>query len=711
MPININQLILLFIISFFCSLSIAADIEKLADDDWIHLQSDNFDILTDLNEVKGRHLIRDLEAYRYFSIQMMGLKVLDNIKPLKIMAISSNANFKKLGLPENYAGVFGLSLFGYAAIANVNGYTADSNAASFGRQVLFHEYNHFLVRFTDETRKFPTWYDEGYAEYWGTFKFSEEKIFIGSASNIMYRAGDLFNRMGDLDINIEKLFKATKYPEGKEAIGRFYAQSFFVVHYFNSSVELRASLNKYINYLNLSYTEDQAFTKSFNMSYADLDKRVKRYVSNNLTMRVISTKEGALKFPEPQIKFAVVDKASFYRLTTEVLFNFSSFAKETMLPLLQQTSALNPQYATAKVSLLIRNYADDPKKIADELELQAPNDASYLTYKGNALQKNAQLQHAIGVENWQEPMKQARNFFRRAIKVDSALGAAYYGLGEAYTFLPASEALQEGAVGFETASLFDRDEATFSKLANLYIRLGRTKDALHALRNTVAFINDKTTTSTILILENLELLNSITEEKSEATTSGLTYNGGSIYSGAVVNNKPDGAGKITRPNGSYYEGNFTNGMMQGHGKIVTYNGFVYEGNFQNGIARGNAKITFPENFDIRSYEGENEYTFPHGKGLLTSKDGQYEGEFWYSLPQGQGTFTTRESKTKLQGKWIEGRYEWPGSDGIQFVGSINAAGQRNGRGVCKNLATKNIEWCNFKDGVQQKEDAESKNNK
>src|SRR5689334_11024218 len=103
------RLFVLFAILCLSNLTRTIEIEKLADDDWLHLQSENFDVLTDLNEEKGRHLIENLEAYRHFCIQMMGIKVLDNIKPLKLLAISSSSNFRKLGLPENWAGVFGLT--------------------------------------------------------------------------------------------------------------------------------------------------------------------------------------------------------------------------------------------------------------------------------------------------------------------------------------------------------------------------------------------------------------------------------------------------------------------------------------------------------------------------------------------------------------------------------------------------------------------------
>lgn len=690
-----------FLSLFSPSIASTAEIERLADDDWIHLQSPNFDIVTDLSEEKARHLIEDLEAYRFFTLQILKLNVVENIKPLRILAIGNNANFRKLGLPDNWAGLFSISLMGYAAIANVNGYTTNSNESTFGRQVLFHEYNHFLVRFTNETKIFPKWYDEGYAEYWGTFKFTSDKVSFGSAGSIKFRAGDLFSKSGNLKIDTEKLLKTTAYPEGREALGNFYAQSFFLVHYLNSVPEMKVKLQQYLHYLNIGYTDDQAFNKSFKLTYVELNKLVERYVGTSLKMLVLNTKEGTFNFPKPAIALTTLDKTSFYKFTSEVLPLFSSFSEETIRSVLLKTEELSPDFIQAKSMILIRNYAVDAQKTMAELERLAPNDSFFLTYKANSLLNYGKLLHAAGVESWLTTTKQARSLYRKAIKSNNNLGAAFFGLGEAYAYLPESEPLHEGIVGLETASLFDRSEATFIKLVKLYVRQNNHVGALVAARNAVSFSKDKASSPLILLLDNVELLDTLNAEKFDVVEGGLTFKDGSVFAGSVENGKPNGVGRITRPNGSYYEGNFTNGLMHGQGKLVSSYGYTYDGNFQNGIARGKTKISYPSGQETKTYEGENEYAYPHGKGTLITKMGTYEGDFWYGQQQGKGTFTTADNKRNIIGNWFEGGYEWPEVGGVQFVGPINANGLREGSGVCRTVSTRIIDWCTFKEDVQQ----------
>jgi hypothetical protein len=147
------------------SLSNAADIDKLAKDDWTKVTSQHFEIITDLDTDSAAYLVKDLETFRHFTVDLMGLKVLEGVPPLKILAIDSSSNFKRLDLPENWAGMFTINLAGYAAIASVNQYKENMGSPSYGRQVLLHEYVHHLMRFTQLTRPYPMWYDEGNADF------------------------------------------------------------------------------------------------------------------------------------------------------------------------------------------------------------------------------------------------------------------------------------------------------------------------------------------------------------------------------------------------------------------------------------------------------------------------------------------------------------------------------------------------------------------
>lgn len=308
------------------------DIEALAEDQWLQLTSNDFEILTDLDEEDARILMNDLAAYRYFQQEMLGIKLVDGLPRLRVLALESTANFRHLDFPKNWGGVFVNTDDRVYAIANVNNYSSDLNHPSIGRHVLLHEYTHFLSRFSARRRNFPLWFEEGRAEYFGTFRFDGEKIYLGNPLAIAFRSNGLYNRAGQLRIDSEAIFKTKELPLKSERpsdlilIGHFYARAFYIMHYLNSSPELRQAMASYLTAVLSGKSEDEALTVAFNQSWKEFDKQAEKYVTRALTMRVISLKEGKITFPAPEI---TVNKMDSDRFKQEIQF---FIADETRKP-------------------------------------------------------------------------------------------------------------------------------------------------------------------------------------------------------------------------------------------------------------------------------------------------------------------------------------------------------------------------------------------
>lgn len=307
------------LLSIFTSVAVsaAANIEKLAKGKWLQLTTSDFDIITDLNEKKARLLMNDLEAFKYFQQTLMGVQLIPELGPLRILALGSGSSFKRMDLPKTWAGVFVITEDRFYSIANVDNYSDDLKKPSFGRQVLLHEYTHFLSRFSVNRRSFPLWYEEGKAEYLGTFKFDGEKVYLGNPAAIMFRTYGLYSRAGNLDINVEEVLTTKKLPlrsetiADKAVINRFYARSFFIMHYLNSSPELRKSLALYLGALSAGKTEAESLMLAFNQNFEQFEQSVKEYVLSGLMMRVISLTDGTLSFPVPEIKLTKLEEESF----------------------------------------------------------------------------------------------------------------------------------------------------------------------------------------------------------------------------------------------------------------------------------------------------------------------------------------------------------------------------------------------------------------
>lgn len=311
------RLVFLLLVMSFSVFSYAANIEKLAKGKWLQLTTNDFQIITDLNEKKAQVLIKDIEAYRYFLTELMGVKLQPNLDPLQILALSSSSSFRHMNLPDGWGGVFVMEPAKYYAIANVNKYSDDLKKPSLGRHVLLHEYSHFIQRFSLNRLPQPLWVQEGNAEYLGTFKFDGEKIYLGNPKAIMFRTHGLYTSAGNLQIDAENILKTKQLPIRSSKISdqidieRFYARSFFIMHYINSSPKLRQSLAVYMTAIKEGKNEEEALAQAFSQNFSEFDKSVTNYVLNGLLMRVISTTEGGIVFPVPEVKVTKLDSETF----------------------------------------------------------------------------------------------------------------------------------------------------------------------------------------------------------------------------------------------------------------------------------------------------------------------------------------------------------------------------------------------------------------
>ncbi len=176
------------------------------------------------------------------------------------------------------------------------------------------------------------------------------------------------------------------------------------------------------------------------------------------------------------------------------------------------------------------------------------------------------------------------------------------------------------------------------------------------------------------------------------------------YIGNILNNKPDGKGKLLFHNGNNFEGFWKEGELHGEGTFFWSDGRSYKGFFKNGIPRGKGtyflknglkkngkwkdtkKIFFWEdnpseivevgnkNRGILSYRKENARWGWYEYGD-EGKDGKYIGEIENLKPNGYGIFTYGIGKwkgDKYEGMWKDGRFDGHGTlirkNGEKFKG-------------------------------------------
>jgi len=202
---------------------------------------------------------------------------------------------------------------------------------------------------------------------------------------------------------------------------------------------------------------------------------------------------------------------------------------------------------------------------------------------------------------------------------------------------------------------------------------------------------------------------------------------GSVYTGAVYDNKPSGRGRLDSEDLTY-EGDFLNGERHGKGIEIKesgsqysgqwlsnmYHGYgclkrdtiIYEGMFRRNRYHGKGKLikNLP-NGQQKIYIGQFSQGSKHGQGKHTTAEGIYEGEFYYDMRHGNGTFTNGQgcmysghwrrgvehgtgvytsSEETYTGDWSRGKRHGKGRWNSKYRGNYNGhwkRGLRHGKGV------------------------------
>lgn len=66
-----------------------------------------------------------------------------------------------------------------------------------------------------------------------------------------------------------------------------------------------------------------------------------------------------------------------------------------------------------------------------------------------------------------------------------------------------------------------------------------------------------------------------------------------LYTGELLNNLPNGYGKLIYNDGRVYLGNWVNGLKEGSGEMTFIDGVVYVGQWKNNLRHGYGKQSYP----------------------------------------------------------------------------------------------------------------------
>jgi tetratricopeptide (TPR) repeat protein len=241
---------------------------------WVEIRSPHFVVATDAGDGRGRDIALRFEQMRAVFGQLISKDKVSAPVPLQIVAFRSSQELRRLAPIYNGKPV---QLAGFFAAGDDRSYIGLDLSAPNSWQAVFHEYAHSLLN--GNYPRTDAWFDEGMAEYFSTIDMAAGMVELGkppmNALDLLHQTrwiplADLFRVQHD----------SRTYNEGEQR-NIFYAESWLVVHYLETTQKLRQAAVYFDLVKNRRVPVEQAITQAFGLTPAQLQQDIEKYLSSS----------------------------------------------------------------------------------------------------------------------------------------------------------------------------------------------------------------------------------------------------------------------------------------------------------------------------------------------------------------------------------------------------------------------------------------------
>lgn len=346
-----------------------------ARDTWTTVHSKDFTLVGNASEKDIRQVANRLEQFRTVFGLLFPAIPLNSPVPTTVIVFKSDSSYKPFKVNPNVTGYFQPG-------EDVNYITLTTEKASEDQpfRTIFHEYVHLLVENTMGATV-PLWFNEGLAEYYGTFDMRDEnrRVILGDlvSNHVLYLRD---NKLVPLRTLFTVDYKSPYYNEGNK-MNVFYAESWMLMHYLlqGEGQKQRPKLAKFVDLLRANVTLTDAFQQAFEKSIDAFEKDFRSYVQGAKYMATGITFERSLDF-DSEMQSAPVTEAEARAYLGDLLSHTRRFSDaETHL---QQALTLNPDLPMAQAALgmlrVRQGRLNDARQYLEKAV--AANSQNYLTH-------------------------------------------------------------------------------------------------------------------------------------------------------------------------------------------------------------------------------------------------------------------------------------------------------------------------------------------
>ncbi len=349
-----------------------------AKDEWLQVRSKNFNLIGNASEKDIRAAATRLEQFREVLRRVLNRANFNSPISTTVVVFKNEAAFapyrplKADGKSDKWVG-------GYFQSGDDVNYIVLPATGGDDFNTIFHEYTHFIVDNNFGRAGVPPWFNEGFAEYYQTFKIEgERKVTLGAPQTNhleLLRQNKLIPFETFFDIDDDSM-----HEQSDAKVELFYAQAWVLMHYLinGSGGARQKQMYKFLDLVTKNKVAKDAFTEAFQIDYATMEKELKNYVAqNNFTVTSIDFK-SKLTF-DNQLQSAPLSEADARAYLGDLLYHTNRYAEAENV--LRQSLSLEAGNARALLALGLvkmrqKNYAEAKKYLEQALQNDAQN---YLT--------------------------------------------------------------------------------------------------------------------------------------------------------------------------------------------------------------------------------------------------------------------------------------------------------------------------------------------
>jgi len=462
--------------------------------DWFTAESPHFIVYSDTTHESVSKLLDKLERLDYLLRLYVSADGKADAGPkLTLYYLKNFSDIRPFESPRpDYAiGLYNSCAFGVQAFATYMFYgerhtaTLEKQPENEGLSYIFEAYaRHFIYH--NSNLRTPTWYIDGFAQYFASTRFSDTDTVVGMAPasineylSTMHSTGR-YNSLDYNDILLQKDSHGSNLAGTAGVKLEFEARSWILTHYILSSSDNIQHFRKYVDLIIQDIEPAKAFEQAFGYKVSQLSKILWQYKFQSAKALKTNLNVGGTK----DISFGSLPKAANDLLLAEAALK-SCPDKEAGTALLEKIRKETKQYPDSDYAQLILSRAEinfgNPQNVLD-----------YLTEKTNKEKSNVSAFYLLGLaqlrlaeqangDNQKSLFESAQRNLLKAASLNAHAPEAFYAYFKAginAQDTPSEQSLGSAIIAWKLA----REVNTYTKSAALtYAYLGRKTEAQNAL--------------------------------------------------------------------------------------------------------------------------------------------------------------------------------------------------------------------------------------